>query len=692
MKSIIIAALAMLLQCAGECTTGPYWDVKPSTAASSASLQYSVAIKGPKPWRDVVAYGATCDGADASVGIQAAITAASNGDVIFIPPCTHHLTNTITINKSIGIVGSYGEGSILQMDSLNKPIFTWDTSGTGLYHVEMDKISLQTSTSGTVGVDITGTGASSGLKHSSIHNCTFGSGLTKAINLRSVGSDDWIKIADNEAEGPDYFVFRTSTGTGLTITGNNIVASTAAIYVRGSNFGDYVITGNNMYQSNTWSNCIYLESIAPNVYHDNVTIVGNHFDGNTTQKYVKFIGVRSSMVIGNTMAGQLNVVDEDSTSSDNIIQVGYGLGLQFDKAMLINDTPTTNRSVFGSTVPIGGAPLTVHTTTNLNVAVASSTAVGSAATLNFVDDANTTNIIAEYRASKHIFNVGPVGVNTGSPTALLHLAAGTASANTSPFKFTSGTNLTSAEAGAMEWNGTNLFMTQTSGPTRKTLSFTDSNITGTAAGLSSTLAIGSGGTNSATALSGSSIMVSNGSAVIQGAAGTSTTLLHGNASGTPTYSSVVNADLTAGSFTSITGLGTQSIPVVVSTAVAGAFVVNTTGLVVNGATSRVGVGVAPIAGVMQIKAATDHDLLISDAVSVSGAIALNGINDSNGANIPIELRASIIQISAGLLSIQSSTPASASAAGVAGTITWDSSFIYICVASNTWKRVAIATW
>lgn len=37
-------------------------------------------------------------------------------------------------------------------------------------------------------------------------------------------------------------------------------------------------------------------------------------------------------------------------------------------------------------------------------------------------------------------------------------------------------------------------------------------------------------------------------------------------------------------------------------------------------------------------------------------------------------------------------PASAGAAGVAGQIAWDSGFIYVCTATNTWKRVAIATW
>jgi len=37
-------------------------------------------------------------------------------------------------------------------------------------------------------------------------------------------------------------------------------------------------------------------------------------------------------------------------------------------------------------------------------------------------------------------------------------------------------------------------------------------------------------------------------------------------------------------------------------------------------------------------------------------------------------------------------PASASAAGVTGQIAWDSGFLYICVAANTWKRVAVDTW
>ena len=38
------------------------------------------------------------------------------------------------------------------------------------------------------------------------------------------------------------------------------------------------------------------------------------------------------------------------------------------------------------------------------------------------------------------------------------------------------------------------------------------------------------------------------------------------------------------------------------------------------------------------------------------------------------------------------TPSASASAGVAGTITRDASYLYVCTATNTWERVAIATW
>ena len=54
-----------------------------------------------------------------------------------------------------------------------------------------------------------------------------------------------------------------------------------------------------------------------------------------------------------------------------------------------------------------------------------------------------------------------IGIKQATPTAYLHLGAGTATAETAPIKITAGTNLTVPEAGALEYDGTRLYLTPT---------------------------------------------------------------------------------------------------------------------------------------------------------------------------------------------------------------------------------------
>jgi hypothetical protein len=46
----------------------------------------------------------------------------------------------------------------------------------------------------------------------------------------------------------------------------------------------------------------------------------------------------------------------------------------------------------------------------------------------------------------------------------------------------------------------------------------------------------------------------------------------------------------------------------------------------------------------------------------------------------------------GKLNTPTAAPASATASGAAGDFTWDSSYFYVCTATNTWKRAALSTW
>ena len=72
---------------------------------------------------------------------------------------------------------------------------------------------------------------------------------------------------------------------------------------------------------------------------------------------------------------------------------------------------------------------------------------------------------------------GAIGIGMNAPTAILHLKAGTTTANTAPLKFTSGTLLSTAEAGAVEFLTDKFYGTITTGAARKELTLNDAALT-----------------------------------------------------------------------------------------------------------------------------------------------------------------------------------------------------------------------
>ena len=100
----------------------------------------------------------------------------------------------------------------------------------------------------------------------------------------------------------------------------------------------------------------------------------------------------------------------------------------------------------------------------------------SAPTFSFYNDTNTVlyntaadklGLVAGGTESMTI-TTGNVGIGTTGPTAYLHLKAGTATASTAPLKLTAGTLNTTPEAGAIEFDGTNLYFVNSAGE-RKTI-------------------------------------------------------------------------------------------------------------------------------------------------------------------------------------------------------------------------------
>ncbi len=78
---------------------------------------------------------------------------------------------------------------------------------------------------------------------------------------------------------------------------------------------------------------------------------------------------------------------------------------------------------------------------------------------------------------------------------------------------------------------------------------------------------------------------------------------------------------------------------------------------------------------------------IRGAMSSNGSVEFNaGINNTSiGTAIPNSGSFSSLRV-------VSAPPGSANSVGTAGTITWDSNYLYVCVAANTWKRLALSSW
>jgi hypothetical protein len=71
-------------------------------------------------------------------------------------------------------------------------------------------------------------------------------------------------------------------------------------------------------------------------------------------------------------------------------------------------------------------------------------------------------------------------------------------------------------------------------------------------------------------------------------------------------------------------------------------------------------------------------------IDTSGRLLVGTSSDSGGA---------LFQVNGDRIRIGTAkTPASASATGATGEIAWDANYIYVAVASNTWKRAALSTW
>jgi hypothetical protein len=105
----------------------------------------------------------------------------------------------------------------------------------------------------------------------------------------------------------------------------------------------------------------------------------------------------------------------------------------------------------------------------------------------------------------------------------------------------------------------------------------------------------------------------------------------------------------------------------------------------------VGIGTTSPGSALEINAAAATSPFIAKIntaeaarIDSSGRLLIGTSSDSGGA---------LLQVNDNRIRIATAnTPASAGATGTTGEIAWDADYIYVCTATNTWKRTAISTW
>jgi hypothetical protein len=166
--------------------------------------------------------------------------------------------------------------------------------------------------------------------------------------------------------------------------------------------------------------------------------VGSNFtasDKNIMASFVQDINDYTQIVVQNPNAGA-------SASADFIVNNNdtAGAGVYGDFGI--------NSSAFSGTGSIGQASAVYLYSNGGDIVFGTNTANA----VHFVTNAGATDAGSISSAGRWAINAS--GTNT-TATALLHLGAGTATASTSPLKLTAGTVLTTAEAGAIEFDTAN---------------------------------------------------------------------------------------------------------------------------------------------------------------------------------------------------------------------------------------------
>ncbi len=354
----------------------------------------------------------------------------------------------VNVNGSVGL--SIGVAGNAAATSIN-----WGTNGTGLYG---SSTAVNCAVSGTnvwsttaASFAVTGAISTVGVAATGVASIT-STGTTTAYNVWSI----------NNTGNTAYFGVDNSVG-------NAFSGSTAYATVIGSNGATNVhfITSGAVKATIFASGGMSLGNITdPGA--TNLSVTGSitsaattsgssttgafaygtlgYSDTNHLASFQSSVNTYNQVEIQNTNSGA-------SASADLVVSNNLTTASTYYGNVGINSSGFTGTGSFNLPNAVYLSSTGGATSSDLVLGTTTSTAPGA---IHFVINSGTTDAGSISTAGRWAINNSTT--NT-TPTALLHIGAGTATASTAPLKLTSGTNLTTVEAGAIEYDGVNFYAT-----------------------------------------------------------------------------------------------------------------------------------------------------------------------------------------------------------------------------------------
>jgi hypothetical protein len=295
---------------------------------------------------------------------------------------------------------------------------------------------------------------------------TAGNGLTKTGNtLNAVGTAGRITAnADSIDIASTYAGQSTITTLGTVATGTWNGTVIAGLYggTGVANSGKTITLGGNLTTSGAHATTLTTTGTTSVTLPTSGTLL------TTTGSGSSLTFVTGSL----SLAGNLTTAGAYATTLTATATTALTLPTTGTLATLAGSEALTNKTVNGLTLTAAATGFTVAGGTTSKTLTVNNTLAFSgtdSTTMTFPSTSSTVMTLAQ----------------PGTLTGTLTLRAGTATAGTAPLYLTSGTVLTAAAAGAVEFDGTNLYFSPST--TRKTVAFLDSTMSGNTTGSAATL-------------------------------------------------------------------------------------------------------------------------------------------------------------------------------------------------------------